>query len=279
MNIFNIESPSAKCALIDADSIVYHIGYACDMLDGDKRFALRLLDQSVSDIYENTGCATAELYLGTKTNYRNDIAKLKEYKSNRKNVERPKYYDAIRHRMVEDHGAMLCEDEEAEDVVGIRSFEFDDLNDFIICKIDKDLDMMPGSHYNYRTGKNTYFTKVEALRKFYCQLVTGDSTDAIPGLYHQLLIDKEDVKAKKFRYSRYKSKLLKALEDCNTEMEMYRAALKSYEDYGQIERHGIVRIIEVGRLLWIRRYVGELWLPPTERNFSYLTIDMRRGEQ
>lgn len=274
-NFFDVSIPDIDTAIVDADSIIYFIGHASDMLDGDKKFALKLLDHHISDIYDNTCCRNIELYLGTDTNYRDKIATMKKYKSNRDSSNRPIYYKALRHRMIKDYGAHLCEQQEAEDVVGIRSFEFNNFDDFIICRVDKDLAMIPGVHYNYRTKKVEIIDKYQALRNFYCQLVTGDSTDNIPGLYHHLLIDGEEELAHKFRYSRYKKKLIEELNNCIDEKSMYEVVFSVYDSYNQISKHGLNRIIETGQLLWIRRSVGELWVPPTERDFNYIDNDSR----
>lgn len=277
-DIFLAEGIEEKVAIVDADSIVYYVGYAADALDEDARFACELLDKSIGEIAENLQCTAMELYLGTTTNYRKEIATLKKYKGERKESNRPVFYDALRYRLVKDHGAILCEGEEAEDTVGIRAYTFDNYNNFVVCNVDKDVDMISGHHYNYRTKKKYFVDSYQALRNFYLQLVTGDMTDNIPGLYHQLLIDGDEELAKQFRYSRYKSKLIKELAELNTEEDMWEAVLFIYDDYGQYHTHGLTRILEIGRLLWIRRNEDELWVPPTQREFDYITNDKREND-
>jgi len=261
---------------LDADSLVYRVGGAVDMMGEGKEFALRYLERAVSNIYEDTGCSKCNIYLGTDTNYRIDVASLYGYKANRTGNRRPYYYDAIRSCLVTSYKAILVHGQEAEDEVGIQAYTYDNMNNYIVGAIDKDMDMIAGTRYNYATRKTVFIDRVEALRRFYTQLVTGDkSVDNIPGLYHCLLLDGEDELAKKFRYSRYKSKYIKVLAELDDELSMYQAAMDLYEQYGQLEKHGLNRIIEIGRLLWIRREVGELWVPPTERDFDYINSDTR----
>ena len=45
------------------------------------------------------------------------------------------------------------------------------------------------------------------------------------------------------------------LKGCNTEEELWEAVLNAYD--GDLER-----VLENARLLWLRRYEGELWEPP-----------------
>ena len=103
---------------------------------------------------------------------------------------------------MEHHQAILVEDQEAEDAVGIEAYKYDNYDDYIIGAIDKDMLMISGTHYNYRTGDIAPMAPVEAMRKFMVQLVTGDSTDNIPGIYKQLMTAGEEEAAHKFRHSR-----------------------------------------------------------------------------
>lgn len=52
-----------------------------------------------------------------------------------------------------------------------------------ICTVDKDLDVIPGWHYN--PNKNTLYwvTEADAKRTFYTQVLTGDTSDNVKGLF------------------------------------------------------------------------------------------------
>lgn len=52
----------------------------------------------------------------------------------------------------------------------------------IYCNIDKDLDQLPGKHYNYKTKETYVVTEREAYAKFLELLMCGDSADNIIGL-------------------------------------------------------------------------------------------------
>lgn len=275
-NIFNISTPSEKVLLLDSDSLVYRVGDAIDMQNLRRHDAERLLANTIERYYEDTGCSKCEIYLGTDTNYRLGIATIYKYKGNRDGSRRPTFYKAIRRWLINNYDAMLIENQEAEDEVGIRAYTYDDYSKFIVGAIDKDMLMISGNHYNYATGKQQFVSKIDAMRWFYTQLVTGDkSVDNIPGLYHLLLYLKKDEEAHKFRYSRYKSKLIKALEETTTEQEMWEHVRNIYDEQINLDKVGLDAIVEIGRLLWIRRYENELWLPPELRDFDYITNDKR----
>jgi 5'-3' exonuclease len=76
------------------------------------------------------------------------------------------------------------------------------------------------------------------------QLLTGDPTDNIPGIYKV-----GPVKAKAM------------LEGCQEIEEYNEAVLKAYKDYFShcTEADIINHINIIGRLLWIRREEGEEW--------------------
>ena len=277
-NILNISTPPGKVLLLDADSIVYRVGDAIDMQNLRRHDAERLLANTIERYYEDTKCGTCEVYLGTdNSNYRLDIATMFKYKANRDNSRRPTFYAAIRRWLVNNYDAVLIEDQEAEDEVGIQAYSYNDYTKFIVGAIDKDVRMISGNHYNYTTGKQDFVGKIDALRNFYVQLVTGDkSSDNIGGLYHMLLLDGEKELAHKFRYSRYKKKLTAVLDTADTESEMCNHVLSLYEEYGEIDRHGRGRILETARLLWIRRYRDEMWVFPDDRDLDYISFDTRK---
>lgn len=260
---------------LDADSLVYRIGGAVDMLGEGKHFAERTIEQAVDSIYEETGARQVNIYLGTSSNYRNDIAKILKYKGNRDRNQRPQFYTAIRAYLVTKCGARLVKDQEAEDAVGIAAYTYKDFDRFIVGAIDKDLDMIAGWHYNYATKQMKFIDKYQALRAFYVQLVTGDMTDNIPAIFQILKISGRVEEANAFKGSRYKKKLIEALGEMNTELEMWDHVENLYKEHLNLTIDVSSAILEIARLLWIRRYLGELWVPPTQRDWNYIDNDTR----
>jgi 5'-3' exonuclease len=124
----------------------------------------------------------------------------------------------------------------------------DEKEQSVIVSIDKDLLQIPGSHYNFVKSEFTEVSEEEGMFSFYIQLLMGDSTDNVSGC--------PGIGPKKAE---------KALRPfIGDEEGMYRAVVDKYtEAYPQLAEEEIEDIIiTTGRLVWIRRKEGELWLPP-----------------
>lgn len=130
-----------------------------------------------------------ELWLSGKDNFRYDI--YPAYKATRKAQYRPKWEQEVKEHLVDKWQANWSVGCEADDMVGVRQCELSVDDDYsVICHIDKDIDQIPGGHYNWpitRKGeivseaKRYYLTPAEGTRFFYYQLLVGDSTDNIKG--------------------------------------------------------------------------------------------------
>src|SRR5690606_5655312 len=58
-----------------------------------------------------------------------------------------------------------------------------DTSGYVVCTIDKDLDQIPGHHYDYKKHVHYEVPDEEAERWFWVQALSGDATDNIPGCY------------------------------------------------------------------------------------------------
>lgn len=261
-------------ALIDADIFQWEFGNASDneFKPIPWPFIQSRIQGRIDKIVQDTEADEYQLYLTSddKSNFRYDIATIREYKGNRKDVEKPYWYTHIRNFLVDYRGAIEVFGQEADDAISIAQYKdyyrckkiedssdiFEDLRsgfiyaaeltDTVICSKDKDLLMVPGYHYNWAKPEEGVWwqDEIPALRSFYCQLVTGDPVDNIPGLY--------GVGAK--------SKLIADIKCMDSECDMLN---RVYEEY--VKRFGAYAeqfITENGRLLWMRRKEGELWVPP-----------------
>jgi hypothetical protein len=179
-------------------------------------------------------CDDYRAWITGKTNFRFEVATTVPYKGNRKDAPKPRHYDALRKHLMK-LGAKMSENEEADDSVGIASTE----GNYWIVHVDKDLDQLPGWHYNPVKDEEYYVTEFEGLYSFYKQILTGDRVDNIEGIRGI-----GPVKADKI------------LKDCTTEEELYAACIKAYNS-------NYDRVLENGKLLWLRREPNQMWLPPS----------------
>lgn len=230
------EKTAGLTALVDSDWMVYRVGFASED-DSEQHATARLTELFTDTVYFKAGCDDYEAYLTGKTNFRYEIAKTVPYKGNRKDMKKPKHYEALRDHLMR-LGATVSENCEADDVVAMKMALY---SDYVLVGVDKDLLQIPGKHYNPVTGLHLVIDEFQGAYNFWRQMLMGDKVDNIPGL-HGIGLKKS-------------AKLLEEATDAN---EMCIKVWETYKEKG----HGYDYFLEQGRLLWLQRYVEELWLPP-----------------
>lgn len=167
--------------LVDGDILIYRCGFA--VKEGEPlEYALHTIKRSLENIYDQFPNAPyRKLYLTGANNYREKVAVTKPYKGNRRPDNKPFYYAELRDYFRDYHDAILVEDMEADDALGMEQWKNKDKST-IICTIDKDLRCIPGHHFNFVKGVIDYVPMQEANLNFWTQVLTGDTTDNIVGL-------------------------------------------------------------------------------------------------
>ena len=249
-------------ALIDADIIVYWAANHCqtnyyNVIDKDneilkeydsKRHAISGLEDIeglwrlhfIKSVVGKSKADGYELHLSGHTNFRKEIAVTKPYKGNRTG-DKPFYYQKVRDYLTSELGAQISENEEADDTLAIA--QTNDKDNTIICTIDKDLWIVPGAKYDFKREELSYVTDYDGIRNFQYQMLAGDQVDNIQGVPKI-----GPVKAKK---------LLKDNEDIQDAWIAIREEYRNSYSYD-----ADVVMLEMGRLLWMRRSVGQMWELP-----------------
>lgn len=237
-----------KHALIDGDVLKYEAGFASDA--NAKRlgksheplaFCLHIVKDRLNTILIESGCNEYTIYLTNPgASSREEV--FPEYKANRDTSHKPHWFAEIHEFLVTNLGAVYStEGDEADDAMGIAQSD-----NTVICTKDKDLDMIVGWHYNWSKTKRAdgcyYVDELDADRFFYKQLLTGDGTDNIPGMYKRL-----GIKASK--------KYTAPIDEMDNVVDMYKHVLSVYDNDREF-------ISLIGKLLWIKRCEGEEWSPP-----------------
>jgi len=214
---------------IDVSPVAYALGNAKQLIN-------RIILRTKADEYQ--------LYITGKGNYREEIATIKPYKGNRDSSRKPHHFDSLKRYLVDNWGALIVDGIEADDAMGIAQSTCE--GDTCIATIDKDLDMIPGWHYNWNKDL-LYFTDEEtSITWFYAQLIMGDTVDNIQGIP-----------------GAGKGKAKQALMDCDGEEDMYWKVLDMYQAYySTLGMRPMDALIENARLLWMQREGGEMWNPP-----------------
>lgn len=161
-------------ALIDADLIAFRCACTCEEDDNDNIVLQRVQDLT-ERIINNASADSYTLYLTGNKNFRKEISS--DYKANRKDKPRPKWLDTCRDHLVINWQAEVTDGIEADDALGSAQTE-----DSIICSLDKDLLMVTGKHYNWIKEDFTYTTPEAGLKRFWTQMLVGDTADNIFGI-------------------------------------------------------------------------------------------------
>lgn len=116
-------------------------------------------------------------------NYRDQI--YCDYKANRvKDTKKRNHFVPVLRELAAFEGkAVTAHGREADDLLRIWAEQASAADvPYVIVTVDKDLDCIPGKHYNIK--KNLFYdvTPLYATRFFYQQLMSGDPTDNIPGI-------------------------------------------------------------------------------------------------
>lgn len=175
--------------------------------------------------------------------FRHDLAKTRPYKGNRDTARRPKYENEIRDYLKANYDTTIAENEEADDLLGIWQTKYGPENSIIIS-IDKDLDQIPGLKYNWVKDVGYNITEEQGYYNFHIQLMSGDSTDNIPGLP-----------------GIGPGKAAKALHGVETESEQFAEVQTMYSIHSGKEDWWEY-LVEQGRLVFIRREPDQMWEPP-----------------
>ena len=204
-------------------------------------YALRVLKQMINTIQENCGGGELTICLSGDGNFREGVAVTKPYKGNREGKPKPTYTDDLIRYMQENYTCIVSEGEEADDVMGYSQYALYVQGEYsVIASIDKDLLMIPGSHYNFDSKELTEVTEDEADTNFWYQMVVGDTVDNIPGCRGCGARAAQDMIEESQGYSEIMEALVMAAYE------------KAYGDEWQTV------MSEQAQLLWIRREPGQM---------------------
>ncbi len=165
-----------KIFAVDGDIVAYRCSAVCD---GTYEGAVKsLIDECLINIATESKISYMRIYISGDNNFRYKVAKTKPYKGNRATLKRPEFLEAAKEHLISEYKAKLIDGYEADDAIATDMT----VNDAIHCGIDKDIKQIPGMHYNYVKNIWEEISWEEATMLLYRQILTGDSSDNIPGL-------------------------------------------------------------------------------------------------
>lgn len=149
----------------------------------EERAAIGITKRLLNKINDQVNATETKVFLSDNSTFRHIVATSRPYKGNRDRAHKPYHLELIKGYLRNVKGAEVWDDLEADDAISISSYRHDADGDLpFIVSIDKDLDQIPGHHYNFRTDTLYFVSPRQALRNYYIQVLTGDMTDNIQGL-------------------------------------------------------------------------------------------------
>lgn len=225
-------------ALLDADLVAYRCAASAE--GESEEVALLRVDKLMRQLLEETNADSYRAFLTGTSNFRKEIDP--NYKANR-TAPPPQWLQHCREFLVREWKAEVADHVEADDLLGISQTTAHSAGqDTCIVSLDKDLLMIPGTHYQWgiSTPKWTKEAKwydvsdLEGLRSFYISSLVGDKTDNIFG------VD-----------GLGKVKSSRILADLGTEQEMFDRCRELYSNDERFFRNL--------KLLWIFRRENDIF--------------------
>lgn len=165
---------------VDGDIIAYRI--AAVQEDTFEKACAQLIDQCLVNISTNSGVSKMRIYISGENNFRYKTAVTRPYKGNRVGIVRPQFWEYCKQYLQDKYKAFLVDGFEADDAIASDMVQKNSNH----CGIDKDIKQIEGWHFNFvkEEGKGLWehVTKEEAILLLYRQILSGDSSDNIPGL-------------------------------------------------------------------------------------------------
>lgn len=200
--------------------------------------------------------ADFRIILSGPGNFREKLSTVREYKGNRDPEHKPVHYQAIRDYLTSVWNARVVHGREADDEVSILARrERASGEPYAIATIDKDLDQVPGWHYDYRQKVWYEVSDEDARRAFWIQALAGDTTDNIPGCW-------------KVSVAKATKAVDSWLHDGLDDAAIWDRVLSEYEDstarkgcpYASEDYEKVA--LETARLVYMQKHPCELWNPP-----------------
>ena len=170
--------------LIDGDIILFKMAFrhqkkVFDEIVADElEVAIEDMDEFIKSIRDATETKDYLICLTGRHNFRKDLDVT--YKEFRKKFDPPVLLNGLRAHLEANYKTIQIPGIEADDIMGIYARE--DPDKWIIASTDKDLDQIPGVHYNWMHRELYEITEEQGKLFFYEQVLSGDPSDGYRGV-------------------------------------------------------------------------------------------------
>lgn len=249
--------------IVDADTMLYRVGFSNPPDEDCAKAQIAKYARSCIDRVSSCSGISFDEHLLVVTldspagRYRTlKFGKTVDYKAHRTAAGKPLFVPVMQEQLCKTFRTFLVpsHEREADDACSAFAHEYRARGlPYVVAAVDKDLNQIPGNHYNYVKDTFYHVTEEEANKFFFEQLLTGDTADNIPGIYGI-----GPIKAKKI------------LSKGSNSEEWWELTVKAYSEYYQsnlttpaVTDDALTEMLyERGNMLWIQRYEGQEWYPP-----------------
>ena len=225
--------------LVDGDIVAYTSAFHAKANNNTQEEAKHKIDSTIRWSIAKTEASSYQVYLTGKDNFRYEVAKT--YKAQR-TAPKPSLLPWCREYLRWEWGAVVSQGEEADDLIAIEVARMD-YQGCVIASVDKDFLQLGVPMYNWRKDEMISPTREEGLQFFYKQCIMGDAVDGVKGV---IGIGPKGAE--------------KILGEEVDGRKLYEKCLITYLENGMTDED----LLNNARLLWLRRYEGEMWTPPKE---------------
>ena len=211
--------------LVDGDIVCYRCAVSVKD-DEPVELVINRIDNLMTQIIDDTEASEFEFYIKGEPNFRYKINP--DYKANR-TQPKPFHLESAYQYVLDCWNAIPSGIYESDDLLGIQQ-----RSDTIIASIDKDLLMIPGMHWNFVKLEKQRVSYMDGIRKFWKQMMIGDTSDNIYGI--------QGIGPKKAE---------KLIDWLDSEQEMFEIVYEKYNDPK--------RFVMNANCLWILQREEGMW--------------------
>jgi 5'-3' exonuclease len=211
--------------LVDGDIVCYRCAVSVKD-DEPVELVINRIDNLMTQIIDDTEASEFEFYIKGEKNFRYYINP--DYKANRIQPK-PFHLESAYQYVLDCWNAIPSGIYESDDLLGIQQ-----RSDTIIASIDKDLLMIPGMHWNFVKLEKQRVSYMDGIRKFWKQMMIGDTSDNIYGI--------QGIGPKKAE---------KLIDWLDSEQEMFEVVYEKYNDPK--------RFVMNANCLWILQHEEGMW--------------------
>lgn len=169
-------NPRERKAVIDGDLLVYAAAAKFNK-DTSPDAAYAYIENELLWMRNVLDLDSCEIFTTAGGNFRKDVADT--YKAHRKVSDRPQWLIPCYKYLYDKWHSHSERGYEADDLLGIAVTENPD---WLLVSYDKDLNQIPGHHYNWRKYELYYVTPEEGDYFLAKQMLQGDAADNIKGV-------------------------------------------------------------------------------------------------